>query len=1172
MLRFSRSATSSLTRAFSTSPPFSKVMAANRGEIAVRILRAANELGCNTVGIYSFEDRNTPVPMKADQSFRVGKGLTPLQAYLDIDGIVEVAKANGVEAVHPGYGFLSENPAFNKKLEEAGIRFVGPTVKNLIEFGDKTQARQLARASNVPVVPGTENAVTTVEEAKAFTNEHGFPIIIKAAHGGGGKGMRVVREESELRENMEMAMSEALSSFGNGEVFLERYVERPRHIEIQVIGDGTGNVVHLYDRDCSVQRRHQKVLETAPAIHIDPAVRQAMFDDAVRLTSAANYRNAGTVEFLLDAEGRHYFIEVNPRVQVEHTVTEEVTGIDIVQTQLRIASGATLADVGIPNQESVQCLAHAMQCRVTTEDATNDFAPATGKLEVFRTPGGGGIRVDDGIGFQGGEVTPYYDSMLVKLTGRGRSREDVAKKLQRALAEFRIRGVTTNIPFLQGLLSHPEFVHGTPTTAFIEENPALTQGSTWYESQNRAQKLLSFLGNTVVNGCPGDLGANLEIGTIPDDLIPKIPTISEPSGAERENSLRSVYVSQGPEAFARAVRNNKSTLLMDTTWRDAHQSLLATRVRTRDIAAIAPATANAFHNFYSLENWGGATFDVCMRFLKECPWDRLETLRELVPDVPFQMLLRGANGVGYTSYPDNCVHKFCDVAVKSGMDVFRIFDSLNYVPNLHLGIDAVGTAGGIVEAAVCYTGDILRDEPGYKYNLEYYLDLTRQLVDLGIHVLAIKDMAGLLKPEAATKLISAIRAEHPDLPIHLHMHDTAGIGVASYLAAVRAGADVVDVATDALSGMTSQPSLGAIVASLKNTELDTGVDFGNMTQINDYWEQMRAIYAPFESGQKSGSSDVFEHEIPGGQYTNLLFQANQLKIADQWPAIKKKYAEANEVCGDIVKVTPSSKVVGDLAQFMTQNDLSKEDVIRDAETLSFPGSVVDFFAGGLGIPAGGFDEDLRKKVVKDSPIFEDRPGAELPAFDFDAARSELEARDGAPVSDQDLMSHVMYPDVYKDYREHVRQYGNVSILPTRAFVMGLAVNEEAEFQLESGKTLYVKLDAIGNLDEDGMRRLFFRLNGQPRVIKTFDHTSDAEVEVKEKATSEPGSVGASMTGSVVEICAQEGDVVDVGDILLKSNAMKMEISITAPIGGTVKRVTVKQGDQIDAGDLVAEIE
>ena len=718
-------------------------------------------------------------------------------------------------------------------------------------------------------------------------------------------------------------------------------------------------------------------------------------------------------------------------------------------------------------------------------------------------------------------------------------------------------------------MSHPEFVHGAPTTAFIEENPHLTKGNTWYESQNRAQKLLGFLGNTVVNGCPGDLGANLDIG-LPEDLVPIIPNIAQKETAGK--SLRSIYKSEGPEAFAKAVREHEGTLLMDTTWRDAHQSLLATRVRTRDIAAIAPATANAFHNFYSLENWGGATFDVCMRFLKECPWERLEKLRELVPDVPFQMLLRGANGVGYTSYPDNCVHKFCDVAVKSGMDVFRVFDSLNYVPNLQLGIEAVGGAGGIVEAAVCYTGDVLRDEPGYKYNLDYYLELTRQLVGLGIHVLAIKDMAGLLKPEAATKLISAIRAEHPDLPIHLHMHDTAGIGVASYLAAVRAGADVVDVATDALSGMTSQPSLGAVVASLRNTDLDTGVDFDELTQINDYWEQTRAIYAPFESGQKSGSSDVFEHEIPGGQYTNMKFQSTMLGLADKWPSIKKKYAEANQLCGDIVKVTPSSKVVGDLAQFMTQNDLTKEDVIRDAETLSFPSSVVDYFAGGLGIPAGGFDEELRKKIVKDGPVFEGRPGAELADYDFDAARAELEARDGAPVSDQDLMSHVMYPDVYREYRDHIREYGNVSILPTRAFVIGLAVNEEAEFQLESGKTLYVKLDAVGDLDEDGQRRVFFRLNGQPRVLKIFDSTSDAEVEVREKATSAPGSVGASMTGSVVEICAGEGDVVEIGDVLVKLNSMKMEISIAASAAGTVKRVAVKQGDQIDAGDLVAEIQ
>ena len=825
----------SFSRRRSLLPP-SPLVAANRGEIAVRIMRAATELGSRTVGVYSAEDRNTAHPSKADEAFLIGKGKAPVAAYLDMDDIVAQALANNVEAVHPGYGFLSENPAFNQKLEDAGIVFVGPTPKNLIEFGDKTKARQLAEGSQVPLVPGTDCAVTSVAEAKEFTDQYGFPIIIKAAHGGGGKGMRVCMDESMLAPMMDEAMGEAFTSFGNGEVFLERYVLNPRHVEVQILGDGKGNVVHLYDRDCSVQRRHQKVLETAPAINLLPATRQAMFDDAVRLTSAANYRNAGTVEFLVDEEGRHYFIEVNPRIQVEHTVTEEVTGINLVQSQLKIAAGASLNDLRIGSQSDVKCIGHAMQCRITTEDASVGFIPDTGVIEVFRQPTGMGIRIDDGPGFVGAKITPFYDSLLVKLTGTGRDRDAVAKTLLRALTEFRIRGVTTNIPFLRGVLQHPQFLDGTATTSFIDENPHLLGNTIAYVGQNRAQRLLNFLGETVVNGCSADLGANDEP---PAQLVPTIPHLVDNNDTTRP-SLRQIFKQDGPAAFAKEVRSTDRLLLTDTTWRDAHQSLLATRVRTRDITAIAPATAIGLSQLYSLENWGGATFDVSLRFLRECPWDRLAQMRELVPDVPFQMLLRGANGVGYTSYPDNAVHAFCDLAVKQGMDVFRIFDSLNYIENMRLGIDAVGSAGGIVEAAIGYTGDVLRDEPGYKYNLDYYLEQARQLNDMDIHVLCIKDMAGLLKPQAGTLLIESLRAEFPDLPIHVHTHDTAGTGVASMLACANAGADVVDVATDAMSGLTSQPSMGAVVASLQGTELDTGIDMKQMAQINDYWEQARA--------------------------------------------------------------------------------------------------------------------------------------------------------------------------------------------------------------------------------------------------------------------------------------------------------------------------------------------
>jgi pyruvate carboxylase len=1160
----------------SEEPPFTKVMAANRGEIAVRIMRAATELGCRTVGIYSAEDRNTAHPSKADEAYLVGEGKAPVSAYLDIDNIVATALENNCQAVHPGYGFLSENPEFNQKLEDVGITFVGPTPQNLIEFGDKTKARQLANEAKVPLVPGTEEAVRSVEEAKAFTNEYGFPIIIKAAHGGGGKGMRVVMTGEELEPMMNEAMGEALTSFGNGDVFLERYVLNPRHVEVQILGDGKGNVVHLYDRDCSVQRRHQKVLETAPAINLPKETRQAMFDDAVRLTSKAKYRNAGTVEFLVDEQGRHYFIEVNPRIQVEHTVTEEVTGINLVQSQFKIAAGATLSDLGLHSQDDVICQGHAMQCRITTEDASKGFIPDTGIIEVFRQPTGMGIRIDDGPGFVGAKITPFYDSLLVKLTGSGRDRTAVTKTLLRALTEFRIRGVTTNIPFLRGVLQHPQFLDGTATTSFIDENPHLLGRKVSYQGQNRAQRLMSFLGDTVVNGCPAELGANVgQFGEPPAELVPTIPKLnSNNNNTSSQPSLRQIYKTEGASAFAKAVRSKEKLLLTDTTWRDAHQSLLATRVRTRDITAIAPATAIALRDAYSIENWGGATFDVSLRFLRECPWDRLAQMRELVPDVPFQMLLRGANAVGYTSYPDNVVREFCNLAVKQGMDIFRIFDSLNYIENMRLGIDAVGSAGGIVEAAIGYTGDVLHDKPGYKYNLDYYLEQARQLNDIGIHVLCIKDMAGLLKPKAATLLVGSLRQEFPDLPIHVHTHDTAGTGVASMIACAEAGADAVDVATDAMSGLTSQPSMGAVVASLKGTTLDTGIDLNQISKINDYWEQARALYAPFESGQKSGSPDVYHHEIPGGQYTNLLFQSTQLGLREKWPEIKAKYADANEILGDIVKVTPSSKVVGDLAQYMTQNDLTKEDIFAQAEagTLSLPGSVLEYFEGYLGIPHGGFPEPLRSQLLRGKPGFIGRPGAEMEPYNFDAASQMLKERDGAVPSETDVMSHIMYPDVYEDYVNFVKEYGDVSVLSTRAFVMGLEVGEEGEFELEKGKTLYVKLNAISEIDELGYRKCYFTMNGQARTIAVFDKTSNVTIAKREIATKDIGSLGASINGSVVGLKISEGDYVEIGDPLVILNAMKMEMVEAAPVSGFIKRVVVNVGDSINAGDLIVEID
>eukprot|EP00607_Mallomonas_marina_P006361 CAMPEP_0182425242 /NCGR_PEP_ID=MMETSP1167-20130531/11595_1 /TAXON_ID=2988 /ORGANISM="Mallomonas Sp, Strain CCMP3275" /LENGTH=1188 /DNA_ID=CAMNT_0024605739 /DNA_START=92 /DNA_END=3658 /DNA_ORIENTATION=+ len=1159
------------------SPPFSKILAANRGEIAVRIMRAGTELGCKTVGIFAHEDRYQQHRQKADQAFQVGVGKSPVGAYLDIPSIIDVAVAHGVKAIHPGYGFLSENTHFAKACEDNGIAFVGPAYEQLAMFGDKTQARALAIECGVPVVPGTDGEVTTFEEAKTFIDGGvGYPVIIKAAHGGGGRGMRVVTKAEELKENFERASSEALSAFGNGAVFIERFVHRPRHIEVQILGDGTGDVVHLWDRDCSVQRRHQKVIEVAPAMLLPPATRQAMLDDAVKLCATAKYKNAGTVEFLVDKEGRHYFIEVNPRVQVEHTVTEAVTGIDIVQSQLKIAAGATLKDLGLI-QDDIKVNGVAMQCRVTTEDPSQDFRPDTGVLEVFRLPGGMGVRVDDGPGFPGAHITPHYDSLLVKLIGHARTREDCVHKLQRALNEFRVRGVSTNKPFLVNVLTHKDFTEGTVDTSFIAENPQLL---TKDPADNRASKLLNYLGEVIVNGPPEHLGAVGEKCSPVDATVPNLheaPFFCKTLDPTTLPGFREVYVKEGPKAFARAVRNHKGLLLMDTTWRDAHQSLLATRLRTHDILKIAPATAVGMAGFYSLENWGGATFDVSMRFLNECPWDRLAAMRAAVPNIPFQMLLRGANAVGYTSYPDNVVFKFCEVAQKNGMDVFRVFDSLNYLENMRLGIDAVGTAGGIVEAAICYTGDVTGKDT--RYNLDYYLNFARELVHLGAHVIAVKDMAGLLKPQAARMLITALRAEFPDVPIHVHTHDTAGTGVASMLACAHAGADVVDVAIDAMSGLTSQPSMGAVVGALKGGDLDTGMSFDHMSAINDYWEETRGVYAPFESGQKSGSADVYVHEMPGGQYTNLLFQSQQLGLSGRWPAIKKAYASANRLLGDIIKVTPSSKVVGDMAQFMVQNNLTEEDVLNKASSLSFPSSVVEYFQGYLGIPPFGFPEPLRSKVLAGRKLpngkecFDGRPGAEMPPLDFEDAAKKLRTKWGPGIRDVDVVSYSQYPKVFDDYVLSRAKYGDLSVLDTRSFVEGMKVGQEISVEIEKGKTLFVRLKHVSEANELGLREVTFDLNGQLRVLKVRDNKAGGTALAKPKADPRlEGHVGAPMPGLVLNVRVEVGQPVVVGDALVVLSAMKMETLVTAPVNGVVKAIHVMPNDQLGAGDLVVEID
>jgi len=1137
-----------------------KVLCANRGEIAIRVFRAATELKLRTVAIYSHEDRVHLHRYKADEAYLVGEALSPVGAYLSIDEVMRVARVAEVDAIHPGYGFLSENPALSAACAEAGIRFVGPPPEVLRTLGDKTSARELAKATGVPVVPGTDGPVETIEDARAFADSVGYPVIVKAAMGGGGRGMRVVRGPDELAAAFERARSEAEAAFGDGTMFLERFVEGPRHIEVQILADAAGEVVHLFERDCSVQRRHQKVVEMAPAFRLDRAVREALWSDATKLARAVDYRNAGTVEFLVDRDGRHYFIEVNPRIQVEHTVTEEVTGVDLVQAQILIAGGAMLSDLGL-SQERIDTRGVAIQCRVTTEDPQNGFAPDHGRIGVFRSGAGMGIRLDGGSGYAGARVSPDYDSLLVKVTAHALTFERSVDKLKRVLAEFRIRGVSTNIPFLNNVLEHPRFLTGDVDTTFVDDCPELVA---FPSRRNRAQRLIRFLADVAVNGphVPGMSDRRVERVT-PE--LPSLPTSTPPPG------WRDVLVSEGPEAFAKKVREHRGLLVTDTTFRDAHQSLLMTRVRTEDLASISPATAQMLPQLFSLEMWGGATFDVALRFLRECPWNRLERLRELIPNIPFQMLLRGVNAVGYTSYPDNVVYAFVKAAKERGIDVFRIFDSLNYVENLALGIDAVGEAGGVIEASVCYTGDV-SDPSRTKYSLDYYVDIAGQLVERGAHVLNIKDMAGLLKPKATTMLVGALRAAFPEVPIHVHTHDTGGTGVASMLAAAAADADVVDLALPAVAGLTSQPTMAAVVEALRGSERDTEIDHQAVMELNGYWESTRGLYAPFETGITGYAPDLYDHEIPGGQYTNLQFQARALGLGGRWRSIKRAYAAANRILGDIIKVTPSSKVVGDLAQFMVQNDLSEDDVLAQAETLSFPSSVVDFLTGRLGQPLGGFPEPFRTQVLRGRERFDGRPGASLPALDLEALRLTLESEHPtAFLRDVDVLSAALYPEVFRAYRAHRTTHGDVSLLPTHTFLAPLDVGEEIAVDIERGKTLIIVLKAVGELDETGFRTVFFELNGQPRQVRIRDASATDVVAERERATAEPGSIGAPMPGTVVSVSIETGAKVEEGDALVVLSAMKMETVVASPVGGKVARVAVGVGDVLAAGDLLTEI-
>jgi pyruvate carboxylase len=1154
--------------------PIRKLLVANRSEIAIRVFRTANELDIRTVAIYSHEDRFALHRFKADEAYRVGKPGEPIRAYLDIPGIVALARQHEVDAIHPGYGFLSENPAFARACLAAGLIFIGPRIEILEQLGDKVVARHIAQQANVPVLPGSETAVHTNAEAHHLAERLGYPVIVKAAMGGGGRGMRVAASADRLEDALDQARREAGTAFGIADVFLEKYVPHARHIEVQLLGDQHGNIVHLFERDCSVQRRHQKMVEMAPAPALDPELRRRILDAAVAIGRAVRLDNAGTVEFLVDADsGAFYFIEVNPRIQVEHTVTEEVTGYDIVKTQILIAEGKRLDDpeIGLGHPSQVHCHGYAIQCRVTTENPANNFLPDYGRLSNYRSASGMGIRLDAGSAFTGAVITPFYDSLLVKVTAHGLRFVDAARRMHRSLQEFRVRGVKTNIPFLLNLITHPNFLAGGCTTRFIDETPELFHLP---RRQDRATKVLSYIADVIVNGhalvYQKPAGVPRAEPPLPE-LLPAAAHDLAPTGAPLPAGTRDRLHELGPERFAQWVLQQKPLLLTDTTFRDAHQSLLATRMRTHDMLRIAPYYAARLAGLFSLEMWGGATFDTAMRFLKESPWQRLAELRERVPNILFQMLLRSASAVGYTNYPDNVVRAFVKESAEAGIDLFRIFDALNGLPNLELAIDAVRSTGMLCEAAICYTGDIL-DPSRRKYSLRYYVDLARQLERAGATLLAIKDMAGLCKPYAAQQLMRALRQEI-GLPIHFHTHDCAGGQVAALLMAAEEGASIVDGAMAPFAGMTSQPSLDAVVEAVRFGARDTHLDSDALLDVADYWGAVRHLYAPFETGQLAPTADVYVNEMPGGQYTNLYQQAQALGLADRWRDVCRMYAEVNRMFGDIIKVTPTSKVVGDMALFMVGNNLSPHDVISGTRELAFPESVVEFFEGRLGEPPGGFPQDLQRRVLRGRTPITGRPGAHLPPADFDAARVKLQEQIGHAVSDRDLLSYLLYPRVFPDLATHQARYSDTSVIPTHVFFYGMEPGEEMSVEIERGKTLIVKFLTVGDPHEDGRRTVFFELNGQPREVIVADRALTAKAATRPKA--EPGNplhVSAPMPGLVVRVMVGEGEEVAGGQKLATLEAMKMETTLHAERAGTVAEVLVEPGTQVEGGDLLLRFE
>lgn len=1141
------------------------ILIANRSEIAIRVMRAATEMGMKTVAVYSTEDRFALHRFKADESYLIGAGQKPIAAYLDIAEIIRVAKQAGVDAIHPGYGFLSENPDFADACEAAGIAFIGPKGDVMRTLGNKVAARNLAQSVGVPVMPATPPLPTDDAAACAMAAQIGYPVMLKASWGGGGRGMRIIASEQELLTQMPVARSEAQSAFGNDEIYLEKLVERARHVEVQVLGDTHGNLVHLYERDCSVQRRNQKVVERAPAPYLDSAKRHLLCEAALKLAKAVHYTHAGTVEFLMDADtGAFYFIEVNPRIQVEHTVTEQITGIDLVKAQIAITQGdqVGVAQGVVPIQDDIRCNGHALQCRVTTEDPEKAFTPDYGRLSTYRSSGGFGVRLDSGTAYSGAVITPFYDSLLVKVTTWGATADDAISRMDRSLREFRIRGVATNLAFLENVIAHPLFKSGECTTRFIDQTPELLK---FNPRRDRASKLLRFLGEVSVNGHPEMKGRVLPALPLATPIKPACDLIAPPPEGTRQ-----LLKQLGPDTFAQWILAQQRVLLTDTTMRDAHQSLLATRMRSKDMVDIAPHYARLLPDLFSLECWGGATFDVAMRFLNEDPWERLAQLRQAVPNVLLQMLLRASNAVGYTNYPDNVVRFFVQQAAKGGIDVFRVFDSLNAVDNMRVAMDAVRETDALCEAAICYTGDLF-DARRDKYNLAYYVKLAKELKAAGAHILAIKDMAGVCRPRAVSALVKALKGE-TGLPIHFHTHDTSGIAAASVLAAVEAGCDIVDGALDAMSGLTSQPNLGSIAAALQGHARDPGVNQDALTGLSHYWEGVRRCYSPFESDIRCGTSDVYRHEMPGGQYTNLREQARSLGIENRWPDIAKAYAQVNVLFGDIVKVTPTSKVVGDMALFMVASDLTPDDVINPAKEIAFPESVVQLMRGELGFPADGFPEALQKKVLKGELPMTGRPGEHLPAVDLELEREKVRKLVGHAVDDQQLASYLMYPKVYQGYAKHRSQYGDVSVIPTPAFFYGLQDHEEIAVTIDQGKTLHVKIDGRTPADDEGNCRLFFELNGQPRLVRVPKSGAVATGRgLKVAQDGNPHHVASPMPGSVARVAVKVGQKVVKGDVLASIEAMKMESLITAEHDGTVSHVHVKVGDAVAARSLLMEL-